>query len=57
LKTFDIYDNNSLLGADLPAQLLQLIYLLFSGETDANKKHVLQGQSNFPLNEIGREQV
>lgn len=27
------------------------------GETDANRKHVLQGQTNFPLNELGRDQA
>ncbi len=32
--------------------------LIFSsGETDANRKHVLQGQTNFPLNELGRDQA
>ena len=30
---------------------------IFSGETDANQKHVLQGQSNYSLNELGRSQA
>jgi broad specificity phosphatase PhoE len=30
---------------------------IFSGETDANQKHVLQGQSNYSLNDLGRSQA
>ncbi|MBE5852967.1 MAG: histidine phosphatase family protein [Lachnospiraceae bacterium] len=32
-----------------------LVYLIRHGETDLNKKKVLQGQSDFELNEYGRE--
>ena len=34
-----------------------MIYVIRHGETDLNKKKVLQGRSNQPLNEKGREQA
>ncbi len=33
------------------------IFFVQSGETDANKQHVLQGQTNYPLNQTGKDQV
>ena len=32
-----------------------LVYLIRHGETDLNKKKILQGQSDFELNDYGRE--
>ena len=32
-----------------------LVYLIRHGETDQNKQRKLQGQSDYPLNEYGRE--
>ena len=32
-----------------------LVYLIRHGETDLNKKKILQGQSDFELNNYGRE--
>ena len=33
------------------------VYLIRHGQTEKNKEKVLQGRSNFPLNEVGREQA
>ncbi len=34
-----------------------MIYIVRHGQTDLNNRHVLQGRSDWPLNEAGREQV
>ena len=34
-----------------------MIYIIRHGETAKNKANVLQGRSNAPLNELGRQQA
>ena len=33
------------------------VYIIRHGQTEKNKEKVLQGRSNFPLNDVGREQA
>jgi broad specificity phosphatase PhoE len=38
-------------------QVVDMIYIIRHGQTDLNSKHVLQGQSDHPLNEVGERQA